>query len=143
MGTTSVHPIGAHTLEYRAEGHGSRVDVLEALERCDALLREQPTLWSLMFNLEAHVSHDPGNTAVAVRWFAEHRDRMRRAAIVTRSHSLATLSNVARVMLPWLEVAVFTSREAALAWCDAAEAPDRAQTARRTKAGRGRRSDAA
>lgn len=143
MGTTSVHVIGAHTLEYRVDGHGSRADTLEALERCDVLRREQPALCSVVFNLEGHTGHDPGNTALAVRWFADRRDQMRRAAIVTRIHSLATLSNVARVMLPWLEVAVFTTRDAALAWCDAVEAPERAQTAPRAKAGRGRRSDAA
>lgn len=118
MGSVSVGLARPTVLELRFEGHGSRASALRCFERASEVMRESPEVRSVIFNLAGHVSHDPGNTALAIQWFARYRDRLRRVALATRSHSLSTLAGVGKVMLPWLDTRVFATREEAIAWCE-------------------------
>ena len=81
------------------------------------------------------VGHDPGNTALGVRWINEFRDQVQRIAMLTRSQSLSTLAPIVKVMRPWLDVRVFSLRDEALTWCERA-ATGTSQTNVRTVGGR-------
>lgn len=118
----------AHVLETVTTGYSARHDITRALDEADALLAAHPEIDTLLWNAAAHEGHDPGNAAIALKWLSERRV-FRRIAMVTTQPTMAALLNVARVMLPDVELEVFARREDALPWIT--RAPGRA---RRTSA---------
>lgn len=118
LGSVAISLVSATVLELRYEQYGSRATAMRGFERASELLREHPAVNAVVFDVLQHAGHDPGNTALGLRWISEFRDQIRRVAMVTRRHSMATLANVGKVMAPWLEVRVFPTTEEALAWCE-------------------------
>jgi len=139
-GETTVRVVSGVVLELLSRRHVSRANATGMFERAGAALHAHPEVRAVLFETSEHSGHDPGNLAMAIRWFQEQGAQLARVALVTRSHALATMSNVGRVMLPRLDVAVFSSREEALVWC-AAAAPTAAPARQRT--GKHRRPNAA
>ncbi len=139
FGSATVQVVGS-TLEVRNERHITRAMATRMFDTASELLRAHPFVRAVVFELTDHVGYDPGNLALGVRWFTEHREQVKRVAIVTRSHAVATLTNVGRVMCPWIESTVCSTREEALAWCAAAA---RSATPARGRSARSRSSDAA
>ncbi|MFO0651088.1 MAG: STAS/SEC14 domain-containing protein [Polyangiales bacterium] len=118
LGNVGVAMARENVLEIRYERYTSRATAMRGFERAGELLRQNPQSNALVLGLLDATGHDPGNTALGVRWSAEFRDQLRRVAFVTRSQSLANLGNIVKVMVPWIEVRVFTSRDDAIAWCE-------------------------
>lgn len=138
-GESTVRVVGV-VLELQTRKHVSRANAMGMFERAGVALHEHPEVRAILFEAGEHAGQDPGNLAMAIRWFQEHGAQLTRAGLVTRSHALATMSNIGRVMLPRLDVAVFSSRDEALTWC-AAAAPTEAPARQRT--GKHRRPNAA
>jgi hypothetical protein len=139
-GETTVRVVADVVLELYTRDHVSRANATKMFDRATALVQSHPELRAALFETTDHTSHDPGNLAMGIRWFQEHGAHLSRVAIVTRSHGLATMSNIGRVMLPRIDVAVFNTREEAISWC-AAAAPSEAPVRHRT--GKHRRPNAA
>ncbi len=118
LGTASVSLVGNGAVELRYDQYTSRATAQRSFERAGELLRENSQVQAIVLCLLTTSGHDPGNTALGVRWVAEFREQVRRVAFVTRSQSMAVLGNIVKVMVPWVDVRVFTSREEAIAWCD-------------------------
>lgn len=116
------------TVEVVVRGVVSLIDAQRTLDGARETLAD-PKLRGVVWNTLEHEGHDPGAVAMGLRWANEHRAILqgRRSALLTRSPTLAALVNVARVMLPWIDVAVFSSRNDAVAWV-AAVPPRRINT---------------
>lgn len=142
LGTVGVSLVGSGVVELRYDQYTSRAMAQRSFERAGELLRENPSAQSILLCLLTTSGHDPGNTALGVRWVAEFREQIRRVALVTRSQSIAVLGNIVKVMVPWVEVRVFTSREDAIAWCDS-PAPTRSSSQTGVRPVTGRRNSAA
>ena len=110
----SAQVVDQHILEFTYCGYISRAMCERSFERAEALLAEHPEVDSVVFNVLDSLGHDPGNTACGIRWAAARKERLRRAVLLTRSHTIAALSNVSKVLLPWLDVHVATERAEAL-----------------------------
>lgn len=137
LGNASVALVREGVLEIKYDRYTSRATAMRSFERAAEMLRASPQVQGLILGLLSANGHDPGNTALGVRWVAEFRDQLRRVAFVTRSHSLANLGNVVRVMVPWIEVRAFTTTEDAIAWCEQPAAPrSNSQTGVRPVTGR-------
>jgi len=139
-GETTVRVVSDVVLELQTRRHVSRANATGMFARASAALQEHSAVRAVLFEATEHAGHDPGNLAIAIRWFQEHGAQLIRVGLVTRSHALATLSNIGRVMLPRLDVALFSTRDEALVWC-AAAAPTEVPARQRT--GKHRRSNAA
>lgn len=118
LGSATVALVRDAVVEIKYDRYTSRATAMHSFERASEILRASPQVQGLILGLLTTNGHDPGNTALGVRWVAEFRAQLRRVAFVTRSHSLANLGNVVRVMVPWIEVRAFTSTEDAIAWCE-------------------------
>jgi hypothetical protein len=116
LGAATVRARGG-VLEFCHERHTSRSMLLRACEQATALMAAHGEIASVLFDLRDHTSHDPGNTAIAFRWFLEYRPRIARIALVTRSQALATFASLGRVMLPWIDTRRFVSYDEAHTWC--------------------------
>lgn len=103
-------------LELRSQGYITRGELLRALDAADAILVEHPDVDALLWNTLSHDGHDPGNTNLGMVFHRRHAKQFQRAAILTHSAPMASLSNIARALLPDLAVAVFGKREEAVAW---------------------------
>lgn len=103
-------------LEMRSQGYISRGEIVRALEDAEALLTEHPDIDAVLWNTLHHDGHDPGNTNLGVVFHRRHSARFQRAAILTHSALMASLSNIARAVLPDLALGVFSRREEAVAW---------------------------
>lgn len=103
-------------VELRSQGYISRVELLRALDEADAILAEHPDVDAMLWNTLQHDGHEPGNTNLGMVFHRRHGARLQRAAILTHSAPMASLSNIARAMLPDLSVGVFSKREEAVAW---------------------------
>ncbi len=135
LGSTSVALVRGGVIEIRYDQYTSRATAMRSFERAGELLRENPGAHGLLLSMLTAVGHDPGNTALGVRWINEFRGQVQRAAMLTRSQSILTLAPIAKVMCPWLEVQVFAIRDEALTWCERA-ATSTSQTHVRTVGGR-------
>jgi len=135
LGTTSVALVRSGVIEIRYDQYTSRATAMRSFERAAELLRENPGAHALLLSLLTTVGHDPGNTALGVRWINEFREQVQRVAMLTRSQSLSTLAPIVKVMRPWLDVRVFSLRDEALTWCERA-ATSTSQTHVRTVGGR-------
>lgn len=111
----SAQVVDQHILEFIYCGYISRAMCERSFERAEALLAEHPAVDSVIFNVLDSLGHDPGNSALGIRWVATHKDLFRRSVLLTRSHTIAALSNVSKVLLPWLDTRVATERAEALA----------------------------
>lgn len=118
LGNVGVAMARDGVLEVCYERYTSRATAMRSFERAGELLRENPKTNALILSLLGATGHDPGNTALGVRWAADFREQLRRVAFVTRSQSIANLGNIVKVMVPWIDVKVFTSRDEAIAWCE-------------------------
>lgn len=103
-------------IEFRSEGFVSRVDLLAALNDAERLMTEHPEIDGVLWNTLHHEGHEPGNTNLGVAFHRKHVDRVHRVVILTSSAPMASLSTVARTLLPSLSIAVFSHREDAIAW---------------------------
>lgn len=103
-------------LEVRSQGYINRSEILRALEEAEELLVAHPDVDAMLWNTLQHDGHEPGNTNLGMMFHRRHMARFHRAAILTNSAPMASLSNVARVLLPDLALGVFGKREDALAW---------------------------
>jgi hypothetical protein len=103
-------------LELNSLGFISRVELLRALDEAEAILDGHPEIDTLLWNTLHHDGHEPGNTSLGLQFHRRHSARFQRAAIATHSAPMASLSNVARAVLPDLAIGVFGKREEAVAW---------------------------
>lgn len=135
LGSTSVALVRSGVIEIRYDQYTSRAMAMRSFERAGELLRENPDAHAILLSMLNAVGHDPGNTALGLRWINEFREQVHRVAMLTRSQSLSTLAPIVKVMRPWLEVRVFALRDEALTWCER-PATSTSQTHVRTVAGR-------
>lgn len=134
LGSAVARAITPSVIELRFVGHGSRATATRVFERASGIAAENPRAHAVVFDLHDSIGWDPGNVALGIAWFKEHGGRFDRIALLTRSHAVAALTNVAKVLLPGIESRVCATRDEAVAWCES-------ETQR--PAGRGRRFRAA
>lgn len=103
-------------LELRSAGYIARSEILLALEEAERVLAAHPEVDAILWNTLHHDGHEPGNTNLGVAFHRKHVGRFQRAVILTHSAAMASLSTVARALLPKLSIAVFAQREDAIAW---------------------------
>ena len=103
-------------LEIWSHGYIARHEIIEALETAEALMAEHADIDAVLWNTLQHDGHEPGNTNLGMMFHRRHAARFQRAAILTNSAPMASLSNIARVLLPELALGVFGKREDAVAW---------------------------
>jgi hypothetical protein len=106
----------ARLIEMRSLGYITREELLRGLADAEAILNEHVDVDALLWNTLHHDGHDPGNTNLGMVFHRRHAKRFVRAAILTHSAPMASLSNIARALLPDLAIAVFGKREEAVAW---------------------------
>lgn len=103
-------------VELRSAGYISRADIMAALDEAEQLLATHPEVDAILWNTLQHDGHEAGNTNLGVAFHRRHVGRFQRAVILTHSAAMASLSTVARALLPSLSLAVFSRREDAIAW---------------------------
>ena len=103
-------------LEIRSHGYINRNEILQALAEAEEFMGAHPDIDAMLWNTLQHDGHEPGNTNLGMMFHRRHVTRFHRAAILTNSAPMASLSNIARVLLPDLALGVFGKREDAVAW---------------------------
>ncbi len=105
------------TICFTLRGHVTKAEVTRLLRTGHDLIVEAPhAVTGILWDATEHESHDPAVVSMGIRWAIEHRTWFRRSALVTRSSRLATLVHIGTVMCPWMESAVFPTKEEALVW---------------------------
>lgn len=114
-GQVTVQLVDEGVVEVRSVGYVTRQTFIDALARLTALCAEHPRAQGLLWDTSELDGYEPGNTALAMKWIAQHV-QVRRAAVVTRVQSVASLVHLGRVMIPGLETRAFRDEDEALTW---------------------------
>lgn len=115
VGETTVRVLNESVLEIVSVGFITREVFEHGLAELTARCAENPKLHALMWTTTDLEGYEPGNTAQAMKWVGRH-PQIRRAAVVTRSQVLASLTHIGRVLIPGLETRSFRLRAEALEW---------------------------
>ncbi len=93
--------------------HGT---LLAAHRECDALLDRHADVHLLLTDTLAIEGFESGVPMSSFRWLIAHRAQWHRAAMVTRSRSVAAVSSMFTRMLPGVLHRIFSDRDAAVAF---------------------------
>lgn len=115
-GSCSLHTPLPHVIELRAEGNVPREESDRIFRLLSEHLAQHPEVDTVVWNLLDVISYAPGASAAGIRLVARLVPRIRRSAIITRSRTIAGLTNVSRVMAPTVDRQVFASLGEALSW---------------------------
>lgn len=115
VGETTVRVVNDSVIEIVSVGFITRDLFDHGLAELTAHCAAHPKLHALMWTTTDLEGYEAGNTAQAMKWVARHT-QIRRAAVVTRSQVVASLTHIGRVMVPGLEARSFRVRAEALEW---------------------------